>query len=442
MIERRALGPAQRKLQWDALGPMSLLGFFWLSDLFIPYLYAINARPFERQPGIISALEAADLHRALFAALLYLICWLGGYWLFNAKVRWTVGLRGPRRPLSALRLLFNFALVLTAFLAIYALNPHTAFTSRMELTIGPWGKALFVAIGALFAAFWLSAIGLLTGAGKSRIKRAALVLVLSLCMIVILAPMEGRARMLIAVLYMIVVWHYFVRPLSTLKVWTILTVGLALAIALDYVRLSAQFSNVDPLAMAYGLAYGRQFDGALNLAMAVRAGSLDSGLFHHGSAWVADVLADLGIRTGGPDSRTLFMNEVLFISRFQAGFPMTRPGELFMAFGWAGIVVGAAALGAITRFWYNWLMVTRPFGAASPAIYFTFLMTTGLVTQKNYIFSSLVMGIVHVALILLLACTLYGYAWVAKRRPTSARNSLGRAYRHQRLSLASDDIAK
>lgn len=166
--------------------------------------------------------------------------------------------------------------------------------------------------------------------------------------------------------------------------------------------------------------YGRQFDGALNLAATLRSVSLGYVEYHHGAAWLSDILADLGVRTGQPDSRTLFMSEVLRTPRYQAGFPMTRPGELYLAFGWIGVVVGAAMLGGLTRVWYNWVMGARPFGPASPAVYFTLLLTAGLVTQKNYLFSSLVMAVVYVGLILLLALTVYGYALVL-RRPLPAR---------------------
>jgi hypothetical protein len=212
-----------------------------------------------------------------------------------------------------------------------------------------------------------------------------------------------------------------VTPLSTLKAWSFLALGLAAAIGMDYVRLSSQYSHVDAMEMAYGLAYGRQFDGALNLAATLHGVSVGYVEHHHGAAWLADVLADVGIRTGQPDSRTLFMSEVLRTPRYQAGFPMTRPGELYLAFGWIGIVLGAAALGALTRIWYNWLMRARPFGPASPAVYFTFVMTAGLVTQKNYLFSSLVIAVAHVALIVLLALTAYGYTLVLKRRRHRAR---------------------
>lgn len=421
--------PTISSMRWDALGPPSLLIFFWINDLLLPYLYAVVRHPWERQRDMTAVLRVEDMHWALIAAILYLGCWLLGYYV----VRWTPTLRfgfsGPRRPLSALRLLVNFAAALGIFLALYALNPNTAFLSRMELTVGPWGKALFVSIGLLFAAFWLSAVGLLSGSrGPPPLSKVVLVSALSFCMIAVFAPLEGRGRMLIAVLYVIVVWHYFVHPLSTFKVWTVLFTGLALAIGIDYLRLSAEYSHVDTMEMAYGLAYGRQFDGALNLATTLRGVSLGYAEHHYGAAWLSDVLHDVGVQTSQPDSRTIFMSEVLRTPRYQAGFPMTRPGELYLAFGWLGIALGAAALGAVTGVWYRWLMFTKPFGLASPAIYFTFVMTAGLVTQKNYLFSSLVLAFANVAAILLLALAAYGYSLVL-RRPRRKAASVSGAHR-------------
>jgi hypothetical protein len=161
--------------------------------------------------------------------------------------------------------------------------------------------------------------------------------------------------------------------------------------------------------MSYGLAYGRQFDGVLNLGAVMHAVSIDYTQHHYGAAWIADVLNDIGIQTNQLSSRAAFMTEAQRMPRFAAGFPLTRPGEFFFAFGWPGIAVGAAILGALTRVWYAWMMVRRPFGLASAPVYFTFLMTAGLVTQKNYLFSSLVMAFVYSALIIVLAVTLYGY---------------------------------
>jgi len=404
------------------LAPPSLLLFFWTSDLLIPYIYAVSRHPWERQREMMAVLRVEDMHTALIAALLYLLCWLAGYYATRWTPKFKIGIRESKRPLSTFHLMFIFAAALALFLALYAVNPNTQFLSRMELTVGGWGKALFLSIGVLFAAFWLSAIGLL-GAGRKAVPvtHVVLVLMLSFAMIGVFAPLEGRGRMLIAVLYAIVVWHYFVRPLSTLQVWSILGLGLALAIGIDYLRLSAEYSHIDGMEMAYGLAYGRQFDGALNLAVTLRSVSLGYVEHHHGAAWLADVLADIGVSSGHPDSRTMFMTEVLRVPRFQAGFPMTRPGEFYLAFGWPGVCAGAALVGAFTRVWYNWLMRRRGLGAASPAIYFTLVMGAGLVTQKNYMFSSLVMTGVYLALIVLLALTAYGYRLVVRETHAAAK---------------------
>jgi hypothetical protein len=404
------------RMRWDALAPPSLLLFFWISDLLVPYVYAVSRHPWERQRDMMGILRVEDMHWALLAAVLYLICWLGGYYWTRWTPKFKLKIREPKRPVPVLRLLFNFAAAFALFVILYAINPNTSFLSRMELTVGPWGKALFLSIGLLFAAFWLSAIGLLSAGRKgSGSSNVILTIMLAFCMIAVFAPLEGRGRMLIAMLYVVVVWHYFVRPLSTLTVWTILGLGSALAVGIDYLRLSAVYSHIDGMEMAYGLAYGRQFDGALNLAATLRGVSLGYVEHHQGAAWLSDVLADLGIRGGHPDSRTMFMTEVLRITRFQAGFPMTRPGELYLAFGWSGVAVGAALIGAFTRVWYNWLMRARALGAASPAVYFTFVMTAGLVTQKNYMFSSLAMALVYIALILLLALFAYGYSLVMRQ---------------------------
>ena len=410
-------GEAQRGRRWDALAPPSLLIFFWITDLFIPYIYAVVQRPWERQTGVMSMIDVSDVHLAMVAAVLYLVFWLGGYYATRWTPRASLILRAPIRNLSALHLTANFGAALAIFIVLYALNPNTAFVSRMELTVGPWGKALFLAIGLLFAAFWLSSTGLLqTKVRTLPLWRVVSALSLAFALIVAFAPMEGRARMLIALLYMVVVWHYFVHRLSTPFVWGVLTAGLILALGLDYLRLRQEYSHIDVLEMSYGLAYGRQFDGVLNLAAVLRAVSVDYTQHHYGAAWIADVLNDIGIQTSQLSSRAAFMTEAQRMPRFSAGFPLTRPGEFFFAFGWPGVAIGAAILGVITRIWYNWMMARRPLGPASAPVYFTFLMTAGLVTQKNYLFSSLVMAAVYSGLILVLALTLYGYR-LARTRP-------------------------
>jgi hypothetical protein len=408
---------ARQPVRWDALAPPSLLVFFWITDLFIPYVYAVFQRPWELQAGVMAMIEPGDVHLAMVAAILYLVFWLGGYYLTRWTPRATLVVRAPVRNLSALHLTANFAVALAIFVVLYAVNPNTGFASRMELTVGPWGRVLFLVIGVVFAAFWLSSTGLLqTRARIIPLWRVMLVLALALALIVAFAPMEGRARMLIALLYMIVIWHYFVQRLSTGAVWSVLAAGLIVALGLDYLRLRQEYSHIDVLEMSYGLAYGRQFDGMLNLAAALRAVSVDYTQHHYGAAWIADVLNDLGVQTSQLSSRAAFMTEAQRMPRFAAGFPLTRPGEFYFAFGWPGIAIGAAVLGAMTRVWYNWAMVRRPFGPASAPVYFTFLMTAGLVTQKNYLFSSLVMAGVYSALILILALTLYGYR-LARTRP-------------------------
>jgi hypothetical protein len=356
------------------------------------------------------------------AAILFLAFWLLGYALMRWIPRLSFGVRSPKRPLSTVRLLFNFACALGLFLAVFALHPNAQFISRMELTAGPWGKVLFLSIGVLFGAFWLSSVGLLAVRRRSiPVVHIALTLGMALCIIAAFAPLEGRARMLIAVLYMIVVWHYFVRPLSLVKAWSALALGLLIALTLDYLRLTSDYAHIDPLQMAFGLAYGRQFDGIMNLAAVMRGVEEGYAQHHHGRAWIADVLNDLGVRFGHPDSRTMFMSDVLRMPRYQAGFPLTRPGEFFLAFGWPGIALGGAALGALTRLWYNWVIGTRPFGTASVPIYFTLLMTASLVTQKNYLFSSLVMAVTYAVLIFALGWLAYGYQLVTMRRVAAAR---------------------
>jgi hypothetical protein len=411
----------RRRIRWDALAPPSLLLFFWVTDLLLPYLYAITNQPWARQRDMMATIRLEDVHLAFAAAVAYLACWLAGFALMRWAPRFSLQVRSPTRPLPASRLLFNFGAALALFVVIYALHPNAHFASRMELTVGPWGKVLFLSIGVLFASFWLSAVGLLSGR-RIPMSHVLLALGMALCVIAAFAPLEGRARMLMAVLYMIVVWHYYVRALSGATIWTLLALGLIAALAIDYARLSAQYVSIDALEMAYGLAYGRQFDGLLNLAAMLRGEMQGYVEHHHGAAWIADVLNDVGVRSQHPDSRTMFMSEVLRTPRFQAGFPITRPGEFFLAFGWPGVVLGAAILGALTRLWYNWVILARPFGAASAPVYFTLLMTAGLVTQKNYLFSSLVMALLHVGLVLALAFTVYGYQIVARRervlRPT------------------------
>jgi hypothetical protein len=416
-MDASVYGDARQPRRWDALAPPSLLIFFWITDLLIPYLYAVMQRPWERQTGVMGMIDVGDVHLALVAAVLYLVFWLAGYYATRGTPRASLVIRAPIRNLSALHLTLNFGAALAIFIVLYVVNPNTAFVSRMELTLGMWGKALFLAIGVVFATFWLSSTGLLQTKGRTLpLWRVVLALTLAFALIVVFAPMEGRARMLIALLYMIVVWHYFVQRLSTAMVWGVLSAGLIVALGLDYVRLRQEHSSIDVLEMSYGLAYGRQFDGMLNLAAVLRAVSVDYTQHHYGAAWIADVLNDVGIQTNQLNSRAAFMTEAQRMPRFAAGFPLTRPGELFFAFGWPGIVIGAAVLGAVTRIWYNWVMARRPFGPASAPVYFTFLMTAGLVTQKNYLFSSLVMAAVYSALILVLALTLYGYR-LTRTRP-------------------------
>jgi hypothetical protein len=56
-------------------------------------------------------------------------------------------------------------------------------------------------------------------------------------------------------------------------------------------------------------------------------------------------------------------------------------------------------------------------------------MTAGLVTQKNYMFSSVTMAVVHVILLLLLALTVYGYRlllWRERRAPLTPLRASGR----------------
>lgn len=393
----------------DALAPWSLATFFWISDFLAPYLYAEIAAPWRRAPDMMGALVTADVRRAFLAACVYLLAFLAAYAAAAWRPRARFSFREPARPLSPLRHVFVFACALALFVVVFIAHPNANFSSRMELTTGVWGKVLFLTIGVLFAAFWLSVTGLLKGDGRGvPLVRIALACACALAMIVVFAPMEGRGRMLMAFLFMLVAWHYFVRPFSLSQAWTILALGLVIALALDYRRLGEHFAEIDLFEMAYGLSYGRQFDGLLNLAVVMHAVDAGNVGHHLGAAWLADIGKDLGLDLG-TDSRSLFMAEVLRMPNYQAGFPLTRPGELFLAFGWPGVVMGAAFLGAFSRIWYNWLVLTRPFGDASIAVYFTFLLTASVVTQKNYMMSSLVMATLYALLILALALAFYGY---------------------------------
>ena len=393
----------------DALAPWSLVTFFWISDLLAPYLYAEMAAPWRRAPDMMGTIDISDVRWAFVAACVYLVVFLAAYFATTWRPRRQFSFREPARPLSPLRHTFVFVAALAVFLVVFIAHPNANFVSRMELTTGVWGKVLFLVIGFLFAAFWLSVTGLLKAEGRGvPLLRVALACTCALAMIIVFAPMEGRARMLMAFLFMLVAWHYFVRPFGLAQAWSILAAGLLIAIALDYARLTQHYAELDVFEMAYGLAYGRQFDGILNLSVTMNAVSAGNVGHHFGAAWLADIGKDLGLNLG-TDSRSLFMGDVLRMPNYQAGFPLTRPGELFLAFGWPGIVVGAAILGVFSRVWYNWLVLTRPFGDASIAVYFTFLLTASVVTQKNYMFSSLVMASVYAALILILALALYGY---------------------------------
>jgi hypothetical protein len=422
-----------RNWRLDAFSPPVVMAYFTLQEFIAPYVYACITQSWQRFSGPTQTLSLGDLNLGLGVLGLYIVAWSIGYAAlrnFTTSVK-LVAEPQTRRPI--LVELAPFILAVGVYIAVSTLNPGRNFTYRAELTQGIWGKLLFGSIACLFATFCLTTTRLLTS-GRDAISRGIpTAFFMSLVMIALLISLGGRARALFAVLYAVLLWHYLVKPLRIPVIWSLLIGGTVVAVLMDYVRLVNRFSYVDLWELAFGLQYGRNFDSLFNLSEAIQMVRNGAVSHNFGTALIADVLGDLGVKVSWLDSRQILMTEVYRMRIYFAGFPLSKPGEFFLAFGWIGPVIGGLGLGALSKLLYVAMIRNRMAGAISPTIYITLLLGTGIAQADGYFFNNLTMASVNAVLVIAFAVLGYGYRLTPSLFPTWRRRAPAlRTVRHRR----------
>jgi len=412
----------------DAFSPILLVSVFFIIEFVIPYGYLVINKPWERSSSYVSIISIADLNWAFGVAVAFFLSWCTGYahgstlksapYFLNYKIERT-------QAIKTSRIIVVVISAIVIYYSLYFIHPARSASSRMELTSGVFGSIFFLWISVLFALLWISCSELLQKFARSKSK-FALLSALIIVSIVVLAffPLGGRGRALVSVLYFFVIWHYLVSPLSVRTVWTVFFVGNLVVVLIAYIQLAPTHKDLDILDLAFGLQHGRNFDRLLNLAVTLRAFELDYTRFHYGSAFVADILGDLGIRFSHKDSRVMYMTEVLRMPSFLAGFPPSRPGEFYMAFGLPGVLGGGYLLGLVAQRVYRYLIIERRLGILSIGVYFTFVFTGGFVQQTGYVFNKAVLTTFSTLIIIPVAILFFGYRIKRVRKKNQSANNL------------------
>ncbi len=414
-----------RLLKIDPFSPLALVLLFWVMEFLLPYGYLVSARPWEKTSSYASIISVSDINWAFGLAALYLFFLFIGYMHFGTMPRMQQRYRIERRySFNAPRALILVFAALAIYVALYYLHPGRSASSRMELTSGAFGTLFFLWISVLFALLWIVGSEFLANFARTR-SRTQLVLTSLLIFSLVIAffPLGGRGRALVSILYLVVMWHYFVRPLNVITVCLVFLSGNVVVVLIAYLRTIDSTQTVNILELAFGLEYGRNFDRLLNFAVLLHVFEGDSISFHYGRAFLTDILSDLGFSLPFKDSRAIFMTEVLRMPSFLAGFPPSRPGEFYMAFGIPGVAAGGYLLGFVAHWLYRTFIIDRRAGTISVGIYFTLIFTGGFVQQTAYMFNKGVLTLVSAGLILTIAVLLFGYRIRRSSRKLTAQPS-------------------
>jgi len=421
----------------DALSPSMFMLFFFFQEFFLTYIYAISTHSWKNGTTLTFILSVRDIHLAFLATLFYVAFWFVGYALPVPAGRGRPLLSDTGKRASPFWMFSYFLAPVTFFVLAWFANPNRHFAYRMELTQGFWGKILFIAIFFMFGAFLLSGSRLLMG--RQSIRAAGnlmLVLLMATVIMAVLLPLGGRGRAVIALLYMVVMWHYFVKPLSIVTFWGIVALGTALTIIAGYPAALIRHPDASLLEVAFGTKYVREIDTLYNLANAMKGIELGFSHFNYGTAFLADVAGDLGIRLPYLDSRQIFMTQSMQMPAYLAGMPLSRPGEFYLAGGWLAIAIGGIVLGYLSKIFYLHVIKRQMFGSASVAVYITFMMWSGISTPDRYFFNNLVQSVFGCVCIIFLAVTLYGYR--LRSTPDSYRSPVRARSRDRQVSTGSD----
>lgn len=290
------------------------------------------------------------------------------------------------------------AMVLFSFLLAFYLHPSRGADFRSDLTDGAYGQVFFLIVtiyigylGYLFASRLSARISF------GSLSFLALVLLLS---VAILWMLGGRGRAVAPVLMFIVCWHYFKERIALGK---LVSAGVSIVLALVLLPILVKQSESGSLMQsAFGTQGFRNFDALYNLSLVVRLRLAGDVAPTYGAAQLCDVLSDLGLADACRTSRTILMQDVYGVFNTKVGFTLSKPGEFYLSFGWAGLVVGGAALGAFALLTYDRFVRWRIWGVASIPAYFFTVMRGGFSNPASYFAQNLVLLAIQLLVMYLL----------------------------------------
>lgn len=369
-------------------------------------------------------LSISDFNYAFFVFFVYSASWFSAYFFIGQKVRKRKRIeclmRGRRLAPPLVHLLLGVGVGI--FLMMFFNHParNLIQAGRSGLTAGIYGKLFFLVIALVLALYPISITSYLMFRTKTSARQnkhifseklmLAFFIVSSSTLAFALIQLEGKSRALFPFIITLILWHYYINRLSFRFFFLTILSLVGSALFVDVALLGAQFSISNPLDSLFGLdARVRTFDGLYNLAKLIKhCRESQEFSFFWGQTMIADLLSDAGVQLE-TTSRAYLMNTVYgFPDDIKFSFPISKPGEFFLNFGWFGIILGGCGLGALSRWCYFYLVQGKALSGASIPVYVTLIYSLGIATPIGYFAQALAFNIISIVILFGLWMSLQG----------------------------------
>jgi oligosaccharide repeat unit polymerase len=373
----------RRRATIDPFSPLTIFAAMSILEFVGVYLYVTLSTARGADVTLPLSVDVGTMSWALGIFAVYAAAWLFGYQggRHRGKRSWTVVARAPRASWGGV-----FWLNVIAFgglIALYSSHPGRSQLARSALTEGVYGQVFFVGLTVtLVMSQYLVARA--CEPGPYQMRRILASIGYAALYAAFLWGLEGRGRAVLPILSAVIILHFRYRRWSIARAAWIIAPVLVVLVAVPFWS-RQQAEPQSPLEAAFSIEQYRNFDNLYNLAVVVDGASRSEFDTTFGSTLVCDLGADLGIvNTDCRTTRELLMHDLYGFELTTVGYPVSKPGEFYSAFGLLGVVLGGLVLGRVSRWAYIRLALEQRLGALSVPLYIAIVWKAGWANPANY----------------------------------------------------------
>ncbi len=330
---------------------------------------------------------------SVFIFLLFFLGWIFGCFIQNSKANKYIFNSSCEKNFSGSFKIqcFIYFLILILFQFLYFFHPGKGSEFRSALTIGLYGKIFFIVIFIILGYYQVLVSCYLNK--NLSVMKLLFLFFLSIFTFFSFLQLGGRGRAILPILSFVIIYHYRCKRIPFVKGGV---VALCVLLAILYLPFLSDDINYNVFDAMYGVQYYRNFDNFYNLSAVINEIELKNIDFTFGVNQICDILDDAGLSLlDCMNTREILMYNVFRFQDLSVGYPITKPGEFYMSFGYIGVLIGGVIIGRFTQHIY--LMKYKHY--YSLPFYLAVITTGGLADPGLYFSQSLVMLIVHILII-------------------------------------------